>query len=99
MKSKARRLQEENEVLKNRNKQLKQLYLAIKSENQELKKLLQGMSAPSKLNEVIKITDEVIGQVLNLREQGLSYRLIANQTGISKTSVGKIINENKLVNN
>lgn len=92
MRAKTRKLQEEIEVLKNRNKQLIQLYLAIKSENQELKKLLHETDTPYKLQDVIKITDEVAEQVIKLREQGMSYRVIAKETGISKTSVWRIVN-------
>lgn len=67
----------------------------------KLKKLCKYFKEKSRSNKnlitQIPINKNTKNKILELRKQGLSYRMIAKQTGVSKSSVGNIIknSENK----
>lgn len=98
-----KRLYQEIRRLKKKNFNLRKQYISEHNEKKSLQKLINEFQfKQGSLN--ASINNDTRNQVLYLRSEGLTYREISEATGISKSSVGNIINtpnqsSNSVLNN
>lgn len=86
-------------VLKGLNERLKLEIERLKNENASLKEQLTALSSSasprSKPGRKPSVTDEMIADIISMRDAGWSIRDIADYMGISKSTVHRILQEKR----
>lgn len=73
-------------------KDLKQMLQPYKNKIQKLIKENEILRSKSFIPKTRQITDKQIEEIKNLRNSGLSYRVIEEKTGWSKLTIGRVLN-------
>lgn len=79
-----------NDFLKSANEKLVQENKALIKENQELKEKIKELESRALINPR-KVTDKQVQEIKELRANGLSYRAIARETGLSTCTIQRAL--------
>lgn len=85
-------IKEYNQMISFYEKQLNEKNKEIKKLNYELEKLKSNTKFKTKQKQ---ISDEDIDKIKQLKKQGKSYSYISKETGWSKATISRVINNNK----
>lgn len=85
-------IKEYNQMISFYEKQLNEKNKEIKKLNDELEKLKSNSKFKTKQKQ---ISDEDIDKIKQLKKQGKSYSYISKETGWSKATISRVINNNK----
>ncbi|MFR4164180.1 MAG: helix-turn-helix domain-containing protein [Paraclostridium sordellii] len=85
-------IKEYNQMISFYEKQLNEKNKEIKKLNDELEKLKSNTKFKTKQKQ---ISDEDIDKIKQLKKQGKSYSYISKETGWSKATISRVINNNK----
>ena len=85
-------IKEYNQMIYFYEKQLNEKNKEIKKLNDELEKLKSSSKFKTKQKQ---ISDEDIDKIKQLKKQGKSYSYISKETGWSKATISRVINNNK----